>query len=87
MIYDEPKDWLLPAREYLGTALLKAGDAAKAATIFKEDLKENPDTHWALYGLYKALNKQKKTAEAAAVKKQFDKAFKGADILPGSVPF
>ena len=87
MIYDEPKDWLLPAREYLGTALLKAGDAAKAATIFKEDLKENPDTHWALYGLYKALNKQKKTAEAAAVKKQFDKAFKGADIIPGSVPF
>ena len=87
MIYNEPKDWLLPAREYLGTALLKAGDAAKAATIFKEDLKENPDTHWALYGLYKALNKQKKTAEAAAVKKQFDKAFKGADILPGSVPF
>ena len=87
MIYNEPKDWLLPAREYLGTALLKAGDAAKATTIFKEDLKENPDTHWALYGLYKALNKQKKTAEAAAVKKQFDKAFKGADILPGSVPF
>ncbi len=87
MIYDEPKDWLLPAREYLGTALLKAGNAAKAATIFKEDLKENPDTHWALYGLYKALRQQKKNAGAAAIKKQFDKAFTDADILPDSVVF
>ena len=83
MIYNEPKDWLLPAREYLGQFLLKAGNLKKAETIFKEDLKENPGNHWALYGLYQALYQQKKTGEASIIKKQFAKAFEHADILPG----
>jgi tetratricopeptide (TPR) repeat protein len=87
LIYNEPRDWLLPSREYLGNALLKAGDAVKAEKIFKEDLAQNPANHWALYGLYNALNQQHKNSEAAAVKKQFDKAFEGADILPGSIVF
>ena len=87
LIYNEPKDWLIPAREYLGDALLKSGNAAKAAIIFKEDLKENPHNHWALYGLYQALKQQKKTAEAANIKKQFDIEFAGADIPPGNVVF
>ena len=84
MIYNEPKDWLLPAREYLGYALLKAGNAARAEKIFKEDLLDNPDNHWTLFGLYQALQQQKKMQEATAVKKHFDKAFEGADILAGS---
>ena len=87
LIYNEPKDWLIPAREYLGDALLKSGNAANAATIFKEDLKENPHNHWALYGLYQALKQQKKTAEALNIKKQFDKAFADADIAMGHVVF
>ena len=84
MIYNEPKDWQLPAREYLGYALLKAGNAARAEKIFKEDLLDNPDNHWTLFGLYQALQQQKKMQEATAVKKHFDKAFEGADILAGS---
>ncbi len=87
LIYNEPKDWLIPAREYLGDALLKSGNAVKAAIIFKEDLKENPHNHWALYGLYQALKQQKKTGEAFNIKKQFDKEFAGADILMGNVVF
>ncbi len=87
MVYNEPKDWLLPAREYLGAVLLQSGNASKAATIFEEDLKENPDNHWALYGLFQALQQQKKTAAARAVKKQFDKAFENADIVPGVIFF
>ena len=87
LIYNEPKDWLIPAREYLGDALLKSGNAAKSATIFNEDLKENPHNHWALYGLYQALTQQKKTAEALKIKKQFDKAFADADIAMGHVVF
>ena len=87
LIYNEPKDWLIPARQYLGDALLKSGNAAKAAMIFKEDLKENPNNHWALYGLYKALTQQKKMAEALGIKKQFDKAFAGADIPMGHIVF
>lgn len=87
LIYNEPRDWLLPSREYLGNALLKFNNHAKAEIIFKADLKQNPNNHWALYGLYKALSNQKKNSEAAAIKKQFDKAFEGADILPGSIVF
>ena len=83
MIYNEPKDWLLPVRAYLGTVLLQAGNATKAAAVFEEDLQENPNNHWSLYGLYQALLKQKKTAAARAVKKQFDVAFEDADIEPG----
>ncbi len=84
MIYNEPKDWLLPAREYLGYALLKAGNASRAEKMFKEDLMDNPDNHWTLYGLYQSLQQQKKMQEATIVKKQFDKAFEGADVLAGS---
>jgi tetratricopeptide (TPR) repeat protein len=73
MIYTEPQDWLLPAREYLGGALLKEGSFAKATTIFKEDLKENPNNHWSLKGLYESLQKQHDDAAAGPVKKQLDK--------------
>ena len=87
LIYNEPRDWLLPSREYLGNALLKLGNAAEAEKIFNEDLAENPDNHWALYGLHQALLHQKKLKAAAIIKQQFDKAFEGADILPGSIVF
>ena len=87
LIYTEPRDWLLPARQYLGDALLKTGRAEKAAVIFKEDLKENPNNHWSLYGLYQSLKKQKKNSEAINVKKQFDKAFEGNDITEGRIVF
>ena len=87
MIYDEPKDWLLPARQYLGNTLLLAGDAAKAERIFKEDLKENPHNHWGLYGLYEALQRQKKTAGAAAIKQQYKRALANNDTGEGHIVF
>ena len=87
LIYNEPRDWLLPSREYLGIALLHSGNAAKAERIFKEDLKENPNTHWSLFPLYQSLLQQQKNVAAAAIKKQFDNAFKGADIVAGNIAF
>lgn len=73
LIYNEPKDWLLPARAYLGAVLLKAGSFSKAAAVFKEDLKENPNNHWSLKGLYESLQKQKMHTAAGLIKKQLDK--------------
>ena len=64
-----------------------AGNATKAAAVFTEDLKENPNNHWSLYGLYLALHQQQKTAAARAIKKQFDAAFEDVDIGPGVVIF
>ena len=87
MIYNEPKDWLLPVRAYLGTVLLRAGNATKAAAVFEEDRKENPNNHWSLYGLYLALQQQKKTSAAKEIKKHFDVAFENADVKPGVAMF
>jgi tetratricopeptide (TPR) repeat protein len=87
MIYNEPKDWLLPARQYLGNTLLLCGQAGAAEKVFSKDLQENPGNHWALYGLYEALLRQKKAAAAAAVKKQYEKAVAGSDIGTGHIVF
>lgn len=60
MIYNEPRDWLLPARQYLGNALLN-GNYSEAERIFHEDLDQNPRNNWSLYGLYLALKKEGRT--------------------------
>lgn len=87
MIYNEPKDWLLPARHYLGNTLLLAGEFVKAEKIFREDLKENPNNHWGLAGLYSALQKQNKKNEAVLIKKKYKKELEGGDIMEGFVVF
>jgi tetratricopeptide (TPR) repeat protein len=80
MVYDEPRDWLLNPKHYLGNAYLKAGRASKAREIFEEDLQNNQENGWALYGLWQALVMENKTAEAAKALERFKKAFAGADI-------
>ena len=87
LIYNEPKDWLLPARTYLGATLLKAGLFSKAENIFKEDLKENPNNHWSLKGLYESLQKQKKHTAASIIKKQLDKTITTNDMKDLPVVF
>ena len=59
LIYDEPRDWLLPARQYLGDLLLKMEDYKEAIQVFDRDLQINPLNGWSLTGLriaYQALN-------------------------------
>ena len=80
MIYDEPKDWLLPPRHYLASVLIKKGQFSEAANVLKKDLTFNPDNGWALTGLWVALQKQGKNKEAAAVKKSLDALGKGKDF-------
>lgn len=87
MIYNEPRDWLLPARHYLGNALLLAGDYKKAEVVFREDLKENPDNHWGLMGLLTALQQQHKSAQAQVIKVKYSKAVEGCDIGKGHIVF
>ena len=73
LIYNEPRDWLLPVRPYLGAILLKAGSYAEAEKIFKADLQQNPNNHWGLAGFHQALQKQSKNREAFVAKKQLEK--------------
>jgi len=77
--YDEPADWYYPVRESLGAALLTAGKAAEAESIFREDLRQNPRNPRSLFGLKEALHAQGKEADAAWVDRQFKEAWKDAD--------
>jgi tetratricopeptide (TPR) repeat protein len=79
MIYDEPKDWPHPARQYLGNVLLKAGKFPDAEAVFKKDLEFNPNNGWSLTGLKSSLTKQGKTKEAVAVEESLRKAFGQSD--------
>lgn len=82
LVYNEPRDWLLPVRHYLGQALLKAGKYGRAEFIFGEDLRINPNNGWALTGLYQAHVKQNHKAAADKTLAALTKAFaeKDADI-------
>lgn len=54
MIYNEPRDWLIPARHFLGNILLKTRRYKEAEKVFRENLKAEPDNFIALNGIDKA---------------------------------
>jgi tetratricopeptide (TPR) repeat protein len=78
--YNEPPDWLQPARHPLGAALLQAGRFGEAEAVFRSDLLKLPGNGWSLYGLSRSLRLQKRNAEAAVIEKQFAKAWEKADM-------
>ena len=79
LAYDEPPGWYYPTRESLGAALLRAGQAAEAEAVFRADLEQHPRNGRSLYGLSKSLEAQKKTADAAFARAQYETAWKDAD--------
>jgi tetratricopeptide (TPR) repeat protein len=80
LAYNEPPDWYYPVRESLGGELARAGRYAEAEKVFRDDLSRNPRNPRSLFGLMKTLEAQKKTADAQLIKKQFDEAWKNADV-------
>lgn len=80
MQYTEPPDWKIPARHYLGAALLQAERTKEAEKVFSDDLKINRENGWSLNGLYQAQTKMGKRSESAVTKKRLDVAWKNADI-------
>jgi tetratricopeptide (TPR) repeat protein len=81
--YAEPPGWYFPVRHALGAALLAAGRAAQAETVYREDLAQNPANGWALAGLSRSLREQKRTAEADAAAQRFEEAWARADVTLG----
>ena len=77
--YNEPADWDLPVREFLGGALLASGDYARAESVFRAEIERHSRNGRALFGLAESLRKQGKTSSAQMVQNEFETAWKDAD--------
>ena len=81
LAYGEPPDWYYPVRESLGAALLRAGQAAEAEQVFREDLKRNRRNGRSLFGLMVSLKAQRRITESELVSQEFARAWKQAAAL------
>ena len=57
LVYQEPRDWLVPARHYLGNALLKEKKYKEAEQVFLKDLSYQPNNYISTTGFRKAKQK------------------------------
>lgn len=80
LLYDEPPPWYFSTRHALAAQLLAAGRPVDAETVYREDLRRNPENGRALHGLTLALTALKRTEDAAAMRKRFEKAWARADF-------
>ena len=80
IVYTEPSAWHIPTRQNLGSILLKTQKYQEAEKVYKEDLSQLRQNGWSLIGLYNAYMAQGKKSEARKIKKEFNKAWKDADI-------
>jgi len=80
LVYDEPPEWYYPVRESLGAALLLSHDASGAEAVFREGLRRSPNNGRMLFGLHEALVQEGNGEAAAWVQKEFQAAWKGADV-------
>ena len=75
--YTEPPYWYYPVRQTLGAVLLQAGKPAEAEGMFREALRQHPNSAWALFGLKEAQREQGDAAAAAATQRQLDALWEG----------
>ena len=80
LIYNEPRDWVLPARHYLADALLKAGRYDEAVAVLKRDLTINPSNGWAITGLHIAFEKLARSSDLTMVKQHLKNAWLIKDV-------
>jgi tetratricopeptide (TPR) repeat protein len=87
MVYNEPKDWILPPLPYLGNVLLKDNQFIEAEKVFRKDLAFNPSNLWSLRGLMLAQLYQGKKSEANKTSKVLAAAMVYSDFgkLEGAV--
>ncbi|MBT1686267.1 tetratricopeptide repeat protein [Dawidia soli] len=80
MVYREPQDWLIPARQFLGARLLALQRPEEAEKTYREDLVMHPGNGWSLLGLFQSLQAQQ-NAEASVYKEKYQEAFASADVV------
>jgi tetratricopeptide (TPR) repeat protein len=82
MVFYQPRNWLIPARQYLGAFLLKSGKIEEAMHCYEEDLERNPGNGWSQIGIYQCLMKKGESAKAEAYQKKYRKIFAKAELIP-----
>jgi tetratricopeptide (TPR) repeat protein len=80
LTYDEPPDWIQPARHALGAVLLSAKRFQEAEPVYRADLERYPENGWSLRGLALALRGLGRLDEAYSVETRFKAAWSHADI-------
>ena len=87
MVYNEPRDWILPPLPYLGNVLLKGNQFMEAEKVFRKDLAFNPNNLWSLRGLMLAQLYQGRKSEANKTSKALAAAMVYSDFgkLEGAV--
>jgi hypothetical protein len=87
LTYTEPPDWYLPARHYLGAALLESGVPDEAETVYWQDLRKHQENGFALLGLAQALEAQDRGVEAQELRDRLADAWSQADVTLASSRF
>jgi tetratricopeptide (TPR) repeat protein len=82
LIYREPTDWIVPARQILGAYFLMMARPALAEQVYREDLIRNPGNGWDLIGLCESLEYQDKTDSIPAYKAAAARSFSRAERMP-----
>ncbi|MEO7393384.1 MAG: hypothetical protein ABIU11_00500 [Chitinophagaceae bacterium] len=80
MVYNEPRDWMLNPKQYLGNAYIKAGKLMEAKKILQKDLTNNNENGWSLFGLWQIAVAEKKNPDTGKMLARFNKSFAKADI-------
>ncbi len=80
LAYDEPPAWYYPIRESLGGALLRAGHATEAETVFRQCLSRNPRDPRALFGLMQSLKTENNMDAVEWVRNEFDSSWKNPNL-------
>jgi hypothetical protein len=86
MRYNEPPDWKLPTRHYLGAHCWKQADLPMPKSL-PDDLKVNRENGWSLTGLQRCPECAGRKSDVAAHAKRFAKAWKNSDIGVSSSRF
>jgi tetratricopeptide (TPR) repeat protein len=84
MIYAEPAEWPIPARQFMGAYLLKTDYNPQAEQVYREDLERNPGNGWSMLGMYQSLKAQNRTEKLSYYKAGFTRSFSHADEVPAS---
>jgi len=87
MVYNEPRDWILNPKHYLGNAYLENKQWKEAELTFRNDLKNNDNNIWALTGLYTSLLKQQKQTEAEKLLPKIKQATAETDVKISAAVF